>query len=75
MPVITVHRAKTTLSKLIERACAGEDIVIARGSTPAVRLTPVAKRGRKFGAMRGRVKVDPTFFEPLPEEELSAWEK
>lgn len=46
MPVVTVHRAKTTLSKLIERACAGEDIVIARGNIPAVRLTPIATRRR-----------------------------
>jgi prevent-host-death family protein len=75
MPIVTVHRAKTTLSKLIERACAGEDIVIARGSTPAVRLTPVAKPRRKFGAMRGRVKVDESFFDPLPDEELASWEK
>lgn len=44
MTVVTVHKAKTELSKLIARAEAGEEIIIARGSKPAVRLTPSARR-------------------------------
>lgn len=40
--IVNIHAAKTNLSKLIERAEAGEEVVIARNGKPAVRLTPVA---------------------------------
>jgi prevent-host-death family protein len=73
--VHSVHAAKTQLSRLIERAEAGEEVVIARGRTPVVRLVPVnaRKMGRRFGAMRGRARVTDAFFGPLPPEELDAW--
>ena len=73
---ITVHEAKTQLSRLIERACAGEEVVISRGDTPVVRLVAIAagRPQRKFGAMKGRASTGPGFFEPLPEPELAAWE-
>jgi len=73
----SIHAAKTNLSRLIERACAGEEVVIARGSTPVVRLVPIDRLpvGRTFGAMRGRAKVTTAFFEPLPDEELDGWER
>jgi prevent-host-death family protein len=71
----TVHAAKTNLSKLIEQAEAGEEIVIARGDKPAVRLVPVRDKPprRQFGALKGRVRLTPAFFEPLPDEELELW--
>jgi prevent-host-death family protein len=71
----SIHAAKTNLSRLVERASAGEEVVIARGNTPVVRLVPVdaVPAGRRFGAMRGRAKVTAAFFEPLPPEELRAW--
>src|SRR6266404_765720 len=58
MAIVTVHQAKTQLSKLIARAEAGEEIVIARGREPAVKLTPVGKPApkRQFGSMRARMK-------------------
>ena len=80
MPTYTVHAAKTNLSKLIERAEAGEEIVIARGKKPVVRLIPVGVpahvlRRRAFGVLKGRLKLpDSFFFEALPEEELKLWE-
>jgi len=77
MPVVTIHEAKTTLSKLIARAEAGEEIVIARGKDPVVRLQPVAnpKRRPQFGALKGKLNIpDSFFFDPLPEEELRLWE-
>jgi prevent-host-death family protein len=76
MHTVTIHKAKTNLSRLIERACRGEEIVIARGSTPVVRLVAIQdKRGqRKPGALKGKLRVGPKFFEPLPPEELDAWE-
>jgi prevent-host-death family protein len=69
---ITVHAAKTGLSRLIERACAGEEIIIARGNVPVVRLVPVKSKPqtRKFGSMKGRAKVTKAFFDPLPTDEL-----
>ena len=72
----SIHDAKTNLSRLVERACAGEDIVIARGKTPVVKLTPVLSDvpRRQFGAMKGRARVTRAFFESLPEEELAAWD-
>ncbi|HSK03410.1 MAG TPA: type II toxin-antitoxin system Phd/YefM family antitoxin [Kofleriaceae bacterium] len=73
---VTVHVAKTTLSRLIERAHAGEEIVIARGDVPVARLVPIeAARPprRQPGTLRRLVKIDEAFFEPLPEAELEAW--
>lgn len=77
MKIVKVHQAKTTLSKLIEQALAGEEVVIARGDTPVVQLAPVDARPphRVFGALKGQLQVTPAFFEPLPAEELAAWQQ
>jgi prevent-host-death family protein len=74
--VVTIHAAKTTLSQLLARVEAGEEIVLARGRKPVAKLVPypAPRRGRRFGALRGRVSIGPEFFEPLPERELKAWE-
>jgi prevent-host-death family protein len=76
MKTITIHKAKTQLSKLIEQACRGEDIIIARGSEPLVRLVAIRgpKGERKPGALKGKISIGPKFFEPLPPEELDSWE-
>jgi antitoxin (DNA-binding transcriptional repressor) of toxin-antitoxin stability system len=73
MKVVKVHEAKTTLPQLIEQALAGEEIVIARGDTPVVRLAPLAAQAprRVFGALKGKLRVTPAFFEPLPSDELA----
>jgi len=76
MATFTIHDAKTNLSKLVARAEAGEEIVLARGKDPVVKIVPVAQRAkpqRKFGALKGKIKIGPEFFEPLPEEELKHW--
>ena len=72
----SIHAAKTQLSRLIERAERGEEVIIARGSTPVARLTRLRSErpGRRFGAMRGRARVTRAFFAPLPEAELKRWE-
>jgi prevent-host-death family protein len=73
---VNMHEAKTELSKLVERALAGEDIVIARAGVPVVRLVPVQRTApRKLGQWKGRVKLADDFNEPLPSEELAAWEE
>ena len=76
MSSVKVHEAKTNLSKLIARARRGEDVVIARGKTPVVRLVPIGEvQGRRQpGVLRGKLRVGPEFFAPLPPAELAAWE-
>jgi antitoxin (DNA-binding transcriptional repressor) of toxin-antitoxin stability system len=73
---VSVHAAKTNLSRLIERACAGEEVIIARGKVPVVRLVPVGQKPavRQFGAMKGRARTTKAFFESLTEQELDLWE-
>jgi prevent-host-death family protein len=73
---VTIHVAKTTLSQLIARVEAGEEIIIARDKHPVAKLVPIqqAASKRRFGAMRDQARVDAGFFEPLPEDELKAWE-
>jgi len=77
MKSVTVHKAKTTLSKLIAEVEGGSEILIMRGTEPAARLVPVesAPAVRQFGALAGHVSVTAAFFEPLPDEELAAWNR
>ena len=67
MTVVKIYRAKRNLSRLITRACAGEEIVIARRDQPLVRLTPLRdeKGDRKPGRLRGKIRVGKAFFAPL----------
>jgi len=76
MPIVTIHKAKTNLSRLIKQAAAGEEVIISRGDVPVARLVPVgeSKGKRQPGSLKGKLKVGPEFFEPLPPEELAAWE-
>ncbi|HLL45935.1 MAG TPA: type II toxin-antitoxin system prevent-host-death family antitoxin [Longimicrobiaceae bacterium] len=77
MQIVNVHAAKTNLSRLIDRACAGEEIVIARNNEPAVKLVPVqhVEPRRQRGSLEGEVIVPEAFFDPLPPEELDAWDQ
>jgi prevent-host-death family protein len=76
MPVVTIHQAKTNLSRLIKKASAGEEIIIARGNKPVARLVPIgnSKGKRQPGSLKGKLRIGPEFFEPLPPEELAGWE-
>ena len=72
---VTVHAAKTQLSRLIEAALAGEDVVIARGSTPVVQLVPVRAGTFRLGLLKDRLSTDgPDLLAPLDDEELARWE-
>ena len=75
MVTVNVHEAKTNLSRLLAQAEAGEDVVIARNGTPVARLVSCipAKRPQP-DVLKGKVVIDDSFFDPLPEEELRAWE-
>jgi prevent-host-death family protein len=76
MSVVTIHQAKTNLSRLIKKASEGEEIIIARGDKPVAKLVPVGevKGKRQPGSMKGKLRVGPEFFEPLPASELANWE-
>jgi antitoxin (DNA-binding transcriptional repressor) of toxin-antitoxin stability system len=76
MKIVSVQEAKIILSRLIEKAYKGEEVIIARGKARLVRLVPIrTRRGhRKLGILKGRLVVGPEFFAPLPPAELAAWE-
>lgn len=75
MTTVNVHEAKTHLSRLLAQVEAGEEVTIARNGKPVARLVRCKERGeRRPGSMEGLFKVPDSFFEPLPEDELTAWE-
>jgi prevent-host-death family protein len=65
---INIYEAKTQLSKLVDRAEAGEEIIIARGGRPAAKIVPFLAKAvkRKPGRMRGRIRLGRDFDAPLP---------
>ena len=75
MSTINIHEAKTHLSRLIERAVAGETVVIAKAGKPMVKLTrvdaPVAGEMRRLGFLQGAFSV-PEDFDRMGEDEIAA---
>lgn len=70
-----MHEAKSSLSKLVERAVAGEDVIIARAGVPAVRLVPVKHHQPiKWGTLRGKIWMSEDFDDPLPDDIQRAFE-
>jgi prevent-host-death family protein len=76
MTTINIYEAKTQLSKLVEQAAAGEDVIIARGGKPVARLTRLQPPRRKlrFGLLKGKVKLSADFDAPLPADVLARFE-
>lgn len=75
MAQVGMHEAKTKLSQLVERAEAGEDIVIARNGKPVARIVPVASENNFAairGALRGRIHIADDFDE-LPDDIAEAF--
>ena len=72
--LVNVHEAKTHFSKLLEKAHAGQEIILAKAGKPYARMMPLAATAPK--RHRGRVKgiIDDAFFDPLPDGELDAWD-
>lgn len=75
MKTVNLHAAKTHLSRLVDAAIGGQDIVIAKAGTPMVRLVPVAATRRRtgFGADKGKIRISENFDAPLPDEVLRAF--
>ena len=75
MLIVNVHEAKTQLSRLLARVEGGEEVVIARRGEPVARLVACKPRSRRQpDVLKGKVILPDNFFDPLPEEELEAWE-
>lgn len=70
MSTVNIHDAKTHFSKIINKVLAGEEIIIAKGGKPLVRLTPytVSKALRKGGQLKGMIEISPDFDAPLPKD-------
>jgi prevent-host-death family protein len=73
---VNIHEAKTHLSRLVERAERGEEIIIARSGRPVARLVPLedVEKPRVFGRMRGKIRIADDFNAPLPDEILDQFE-
>ncbi len=73
---VNIYEAKTHLSRLVDQAAAGEEIIIARGGKPVARLSQLSAptRAIRFGVLKGQVKVAADFDAPLPDEVIAAFE-
>jgi prevent-host-death family protein len=71
---INLYDAKTRLSELVDRAAAGEEVIIAKGGKPMARLVPLQVRERIPGRGKGKIWIADDFDAPLPEEILRAFE-
>jgi antitoxin (DNA-binding transcriptional repressor) of toxin-antitoxin stability system len=73
---VNIYEAKTHLSRLVDQAAAGEEIIIARGGKPVARLSQLVEPARKlrFGVLKGQVKIAADFDAPLPDEVIAVFE-
>ncbi len=76
MGKVNIHQAKTQLSRLVELAASGEEVIIARAGKPVARLVPYAPKGaaRRPGELRGKMRIKKNFDQPLPKEMLASFE-
>jgi prevent-host-death family protein len=77
MRTVNIHAAKTHLSRLVEAAAAGEEIIIAKAGKPLARLCPLNSRPgkRKLGGLEGKLVIPDDFDAPLPDDVLDLFEK
>lgn len=77
--MINVHDAKTHFSRLLDRAHAGEEIILAKAGKPYAKLVPIEKAAagpkRKPGGLKLNGPIpDSVWFDPLPDGDLELWE-
>ncbi len=75
---VNIYEAKTQLSRMIDRAAAGEEIIISRNGRPVARLCSLEQKKRNtvtFGVLKGRIWVAPDFDAPLPDDVLEDFER
>ena len=68
MKIVNIHEAKTHLSRLVDEAAAGTEVVIAKAGRPIAKLVPIRPAIRKLGTLRGRIRIADDFDDPLPPE-------
>ena len=75
MQTVNIHAAKTNLSSLVEKAAAGEEIIIAKAGKPVARLVPLEEPDfrKSFGILKGKIRVSDDFDAPLPPEILKSF--
>lgn len=73
MPKINIHEAKTHLSRYVEEAAQGKEIIIAKAGKPVARIAPLVavKAPRKLGLLNGKARIPEDFNKPLPDEVLA----
>lgn len=74
---VNIHDAKTHLSRYLAKVAAGETVLLCNRNVPVAEIRPVRaprRERRPIGLLKGTFEVPPSFFEPLPESELAAWE-
>jgi prevent-host-death family protein len=76
MQTVNIHEAKTHFSRLVDAAASGEEIIIAKAGKPAARLVPMerAKVTRRFGGLKGKVRIADDFDAPLSDDVIAAFE-
>jgi len=76
MRTVNIHAAKTQLSRLVDAAAAGEEIIIAKAGKPLARLGPLvgARTKRRLGILAGKLHVPEDFDAPLPDEVIATFE-
>jgi prevent-host-death family protein len=76
MRIVNIDVAKTQLSRLVEDAAKGEEILIAKAGKPFARLVPLveARPKRRLGGLAGKVRISEDFDAPLPDDILDAFE-
>ena len=74
--VVNIHAAKTQLSRLLDAAAAGEEVIIAKAGKPVAKLVPIdaAAPPRRLGILDGKIHVPDDFDNPLPDEIIAEFE-
>lgn len=75
MRIVNIHEAKTHFSKLVDAVLHGNEILIAMAGKPVAKLGPISKKpSKKFGVLKGKIKIAKDFDAPLPDEFLAEFE-
>jgi prevent-host-death family protein len=76
MHIVNIHQAKTHLSRLVDEAARGREVVIARAGRPVARLVPLEEkvRTKRLGLLKGRIRISAAFDDPLPDDLLRLFE-
>lgn len=76
MRMVNIYEAKTHFSKLVDAVVHGDEIIIAMAGKPVAKLGPIGKKAkRRFGVLKGKIKVAEDFDAPLSDDFLASFEE